>query len=89
MRMRAHMVQWSGREIEEKHGIRCVSSMWKGVGVYKSVEIVPERSQKDHVIWELVSWKGSVILDVWLQAIPYLRFSKERSVVWFWMPLDF
>ena len=35
------MVLWSSREIEEKHGIRRVSSMWKGVGVYKSVEIVP------------------------------------------------
>ena len=43
------MVQWSGREIEEKHGIRHVSSMWRGVRVYKSVEIVPERSRKDHV----------------------------------------
>ena len=44
MRMRVHMVQRSDREIEEKHGIRHVSSMWRGVGVYKSVEIVPERS---------------------------------------------
>ena len=86
MRMRVHMVLWSDREIEEKHGIRHVSSMWRGVGVYKSGEIVPERSQKDRVFWEPVSWKGSVILDAWLQAIPYLRFSKERSVVWFWMP---
>ena len=44
MRMRVHMVLWSDREIEEKHGIRHVFSMWRGVGVYKSVEIVPERS---------------------------------------------
>ena len=29
MRMRAHMVQWSDREIEEKHGIHHVSSMWR------------------------------------------------------------
>ena len=36
------MVQWSDREIEEKRGIRRVSSMWKGVRVYRSVEIVPE-----------------------------------------------
>ena len=86
MRMRAHKVLWSGREIEEKHGICRVSSMWKGVRVYKSVEIVPGQSRKDCVFWEPVSWKGSVISDVWLQAIPYLRFSKERSVVWFWMP---
>ena len=42
MRMRVHMVQWSDKKIEEKHRIRCVSSMWKGVGVYKSVEIVLE-----------------------------------------------
>ena len=42
MRTRVHMVQWSDREIEEKHGIHRVSSMWKGVGVYKSMEIVPE-----------------------------------------------
>ena len=83
MRMRAHMVQWSDREIEEKHGIHHVSSMWRGVGVYKSVEIVPERSRKDHVFWEQVSWKGSVILDVWPQARPYLQFSKEQSIMWF------
>ena len=36
------MVQWSDREIEEKRRIRHVSSMWKGVRVYRSVEIVPE-----------------------------------------------
>ena len=66
MRMRVHMIQWSDREIEEKHGIRHVSSMWKGVGVYKSAEIEPERSRKDHVFWGPVSWKGSVILDAWL-----------------------
>ena len=42
MRMRAHMAQWSGREIEAKHGIRHVSSMWRGVGVYKLGEIAPE-----------------------------------------------
>ena len=80
------MVPWSDREIEEKRGIRHVSSMWKGVRVYKSMEIVPERSQKDCVFWEPISWKGSVISDVWLQAIPYLQFSKEQSVMWFWMP---
>ena len=39
MRMRVHMVLWSNREIEEKHGIRHVSSMWRGVRVYKSGEI--------------------------------------------------
>ena len=42
MRMRVHMVLWSDREIEEKHGICHVFSMWRGVGVYKSEEIVPE-----------------------------------------------
>ena len=61
MRMRAHMVQWSDREIKEKHGIHHVSSMWRRVRVYKSVEIVPERSRKDRVVWEPISWKGSTI----------------------------
>ena len=42
MRMRVHMVLWSNREIEEKHGIHHVFSMWRGVGVYKSGEIIPE-----------------------------------------------
>ena len=86
MRMRVHMIQWSDREIEEKHGICHVSFMWRGVGVYKSVEIVPEQSRKVRVFWEPVSWKGSVILDAWPRARPYLRFSKERSIIWFWMP---
>ena len=86
MRMRVHMVLWSDREIEEKHGIHHVFSMWRGVRVYKSGGIVPGRSKKDCVFWEQVSWKGNVILDVWPRARPYLRFSKERRVVWFWMP---
>ena len=77
MRMRVHMVPWSNREIEEKHGIHHVSSMWKGVRVYKSGEIVPEQSRKDRVFWEQVFWKGNVILDVWPRARPYLRFSRE------------
>ena len=55
MRMRVHMVLWSDREIEEKHGIHHVSSMWRRVRVYKSREIVPEQSQKDRVFWEQVS----------------------------------
>ena len=71
----------NNREIEEKHEIHHVSSMWRGVGVYTLVEIVPERSQKDRVFWEPVSWKGSVILDAWPRARPYLRFSKEQNVV--------
>ena len=75
--MRVHMVQWSDRKIEGKCGTCHVFSMWREVGVYKSVEIVPERSRKDRVFWEQVSWKGSVILDAWLRAIPYLQFSKE------------
>ena len=81
--MKVHMVLWSDREIEARHGTHHVSSMWRGVGVYMSMEIVPERFQKDHVFWEPVSWKGNVVSGVWLQAIPYLRFSKERSAVWF------
>ena len=83
MRMRAHMVQWSDMGIEEKHGIHRVSSMRRGVRVYKSMEIVPERSRKDHVFWKPVSWGGSVISDAWLRAIPYLRLSKEQSIIWF------
>ena len=42
MKMKVHMVQWSDREIEEKHGIRHVSSMWREVRVYKSGGIVLE-----------------------------------------------
>ena len=83
MRMTVHMILWSNKEIEVRHGTRHVSSMWKGVGVYMSMGIVPERFQKGHVFWELVSWKDSVISGSWLQAIPYLRFSKARSIVWF------
>ena len=37
------MIQWSNREIEVRHGTHHVFSMWGGVGVYKSMEIVPER----------------------------------------------
>ena len=42
MRTTVHMILWSDKEIEERHGTRCVSSMWKGVGVYMSMGIVPE-----------------------------------------------
>ena len=77
MRTKVHMIQWSNREIEARRGTRYVSSMWRGVGVYMSMGIVPERFRKDHVFWEPVSWKGSVISGAWLRAIPYLRFSKE------------
>ena len=77
------MIQWSDREIEARHGMCHVSSMWRGVRVYMSMEIVPERFQEEHVFWEPVSWKGSVTLGVWLRAIPYLLFSREQSVMWF------
>ena len=42
MRMTVHMILWSNKKIEARHGIRRVSSMWKGVGVCMSMEIVPE-----------------------------------------------
>ena len=41
MRMTVHMILWSDKEIEERHGTRHVSSMWRGVRVYTSIEIVP------------------------------------------------
>ena len=41
MRMMVHMIPWSDRKIEARHGTCHVSSMWKGVGVYTLVEIVP------------------------------------------------
>ena len=41
MRMTVHTILWSDKEIEERHGTHHVSSMWKGVGVYMSMEIVP------------------------------------------------
>ena len=42
MRMRVHMILWSDREIEVRHGTRHVSFMWRGVGVYMLGEIAPE-----------------------------------------------
>ena len=81
MRMKVHMILWSDREIKARRGTRHVSSMWRGVGVYMSMEIVPEQFQKGRVFWEPVSWKGSAISGAWLRAIPYLWFSKERSVI--------
>ena len=33
MRTTVHMILWSDKEIEERHGTHHVSSMWKGVGV--------------------------------------------------------
>ena len=41
MRTMVHMILWSDKKIEARHGTRHVSSMWKGVGVYTLVEIVP------------------------------------------------
>ena len=76
MKTTVHMTLWSDKEIEAQHGIRRVSSMWKGVRVCTSVEIVPERFRKGHVSWMPVSWKGNAISDSWLRAIPYLRLSK-------------
>ena len=43
MRMTVHKILWSNKKIEVRHGTRHVFSMWEGVGVYMSVEIVPER----------------------------------------------
>ena len=77
MRKKVHMILWHNREIEVRHGTRHIFSMWGEVGVYMSMEIVLERFRKGRVSWEPVSWKGSAISGVWLQAIPYLRFSKE------------
>ena len=42
MRTTVHMILWSDKEIEARHGTRRVSSMWKRVRVYTSMEIVPE-----------------------------------------------
>ena len=83
MRTTVHTTLWSDKKIEARHGIRRVSSMWKGVGVCTSMEIVPEQFQRGHVFWAPVSWKGNAISDLWLQAIPYLRLSKVQSGVWF------
>ena len=41
MRTMVHMILWSNKKIEVRHGTRHVFSMWKGVGVYTLVEIVP------------------------------------------------
>ena len=61
MKTTVHMVLWSDKKIGVRCGIRRVSSMWKGVGVCMSMEIVPERFQRDHVFWVPVSWKGNAI----------------------------
>ena len=66
MRTSVHTIMWSNKKIEARHGIRCVSSMWKGVGVCMSMEIVPERFQRGHVFWAQVFWKGNAISDLWL-----------------------
>ena len=66
MRMKVHMIQWSDREIEVRRGTCHVFSMWREVGVYMSMAIVPEQFRKGHVSWEPVSWRGSAVLDVWL-----------------------
>ena len=42
MKMMVHMVLWSDKRIEAKHGTRRVSSMWEGVRVCMSMGIVPE-----------------------------------------------
>ena len=76
MRTTVHMTQWSDKEIEVRHGTRRVSSMWKGVRVCTSVEIVPERFRRGRVSWAPVSWKGNAISDSWLRAIPYLLLSR-------------
>ena len=83
MRMTVHMLQWSDKKIEVRRGIHRVFSMWEGVGVCTSMEIVPERFQRGRVSWAQVSWKGNATLDLWLRAIPYLRLSKVRSGGWF------
>ena len=81
MKMSVHKILWSDKKIEAKRGTHRVSSMWEGGGVYKSMEIVPERFRRGRVFWVPVSWKGSAISDLWLRAIPYLRFSREQSGV--------
>ena len=41
MKTMVHKTPWSDKEIEARHGIRHVSSMWEGVRVCTSMEIVP------------------------------------------------
>ena len=86
MRTTVHTILWSDKKIEARHGIHRVSSMWKGVRVCMSMEIVPERFRRGHVFWVPVSWKGSAISDLWLRAIPYLRPSKVQSGGLSWKP---
>ena len=45
MRTMAHMILWSDKEREVRHGTRCVSSMWKGVRVYTSMVLHGLRNQ--------------------------------------------
>ena len=42
MKMMVHMILWSDKKIEVRHGTCHVSSMWEGVGVCTSMGIVPE-----------------------------------------------
>ena len=57
------MLQFDNKEIEEWHGTRRESSMWKEDGVGTLEEIVPEQLRKDHGIWVQASWKGKVFGD--------------------------
>ena len=42
MKTMVHTILWSDKKIEARRGTHRVSSMWKGVGVCTSMEIVPE-----------------------------------------------
>ena len=58
-----HVLQFDDKEIEGWHGTHRGSSMWReGVSGTRG-EIVPERFQKDCVVWAQVSERGKESRD--------------------------
>ena len=73
------MLRFADKKIEARHGRHRVFSMWRGVGVGRRGEIVPEQFRKVRVVWVQVSWMGRTTGDWWLLTIPYRLLSRGRT----------
>ena len=62
-RRRDHVLRFDDKKIEGWRGIRRGFSMWKEDVSGIRGEIVPERFQKDHVVWAQVSERGKEFGD--------------------------
>ena len=51
LRRRDHVLRFADKKIEARHGKHRVFSMWKGVGVGRRGEIVPEQFRKVRGVW--------------------------------------